>query len=124
MLGTADIIAMVATAQPEKARVFYGEVLGLAFQEDTPFALVFEAGGTMVRVQKVQGFTPHPFTAVGWKVPDIGATARALAAKGVVCERFDFLQQDDLGIWDAPDGARVAWFKDPDGNILSLTQFL
>jgi catechol 2,3-dioxygenase-like lactoylglutathione lyase family enzyme len=124
MLGGSDVIAMAATTQPEKARAFYIDILGLSFQEDTPFALVFIAGTTMLRIAKLQTFTPHPFTALGWKVPDIEATARDLAARGVICERFPGMQQDDLGIWSAPDGAKVAWFKDPDGNILSLTQFL
>jgi predicted enzyme related to lactoylglutathione lyase len=123
MLGTYEVMAMTATAQPEKARAFYGEVLGLRFQEDTPYALIFDAGGTTIRIQKLQSFVPHPFTSLGWKVPDITATARALRQKGVACERFDGLQQDEDGVWDSPSGARVAWFKDPDGNILSLTQF-
>jgi len=123
MLGGYEVMAMTATTQPDKARAFYEDVLGLTLQEDTPFALVFEGGGTTIRVQKVPSLTPSGFTSLGWKVPDIAITARALAAKGVACERFDFLQQDDLGIWDAPGGARVAWFKDRDGNILSLTQF-
>lgn len=124
MLGDSEIMAMVATTQPAKAAAFYVGVLGLTLQEDTPFALVLTGGGTTVRVQKVQSFTPFPFTALGWNVPDITATTQALAAKGVICERFDGLRHDELGIWNAPDNARVAWFKDPDGNILSLTQFL
>ena len=123
MLGDFEVIAMTATTQPEKARAFYGDVLGLVFREDTPFARIFEGGGTTVRVQKVQSFVPSGFTSLGWKLPDIAATVKALAAKGVMCERFDGLHQNDDGIWDSPSGARVAWFKDPDGNILSLTQF-
>ncbi|MEJ0047204.1 MAG: VOC family protein [Rhodospirillales bacterium] len=123
MLGAHEIMPMTATTQPERARAFYGDMLGLMFLEDTPFALVFEGGGSTVRVQKVQSFTPSGFTSLGWKVPDIAATAQALAEKGVECERFDGLDQDDFGIWNSPSGARVAWFKDPDGNILSLTQF-
>ena len=89
---------------------------------EDPFALVFDGGGTVLRVQKVQSFTPHPFTAVGWNVPDIAAEVLALAAKGVTFERYSFFQQDDKGVWTAPDGTGVAWFKDPDGNTLSLAQ--
>ncbi len=123
MLATSPVIAFVATAKPDAARAFYADVLGLALVEDSPFALVFDAGGTMVRVQKVEALTPHPFTALGWHVDDIGATIAALAARGVVVERYGFLPQDDRGVWTTPDGAQIAWFKDPDGTTLSLTQF-
>ena len=125
MLGTARVMAFVATKDPSRARAFYEGTLGLPLIADEPFALVFDARGTMLRVQKVQAVTPAPYTALGWQVPDIQAAIEALRPKGV-----DFLRiaipgfsQDDLGIWTAADGTRVAWFKDPDGNTLSLTQF-
>jgi catechol 2,3-dioxygenase-like lactoylglutathione lyase family enzyme len=89
---------------------------------DDGFELALEAAGTMVRIQKVDAFTPHPFTALGWEVPDIDRSVQELAAAGVAFERFPGLTQDDRGIWPAPGGARVAWFKDPDGNLLSLSQ--
>jgi catechol 2,3-dioxygenase-like lactoylglutathione lyase family enzyme len=122
MLADCELEAMVATAQPDRARAFYGDTLGLTFVADTPFALIFRAGRTTVRIQKVPQFTPLPFTTFGWKVPDIGATVAALAANGVTCEHFDGLPQDPGGIWQSPNGDRVAWFKDPDGNLLSLAQ--
>jgi catechol 2,3-dioxygenase-like lactoylglutathione lyase family enzyme len=120
MNGT--IGAFVATTQPDEARAFYRDTLGLELTDEDPFALVFAAGNTILRIQKVQAFTPHPFTALGWNVKDLTAEVRALAAKGVKFERYSFFQQDDNGVWTAPDGTGVAWFKDPDGNTLSLAQ--
>jgi catechol 2,3-dioxygenase-like lactoylglutathione lyase family enzyme len=123
MLGDCEVMAFTQTAQPDKAKAFYSDVLGLKFVEDSPFSLVFQAGGTMIRVQKVRELTPLPFTALGWKVPDIKAAIEELAKKGVTFERFQWLEQDDAGIWTTPDGTKVCWFKDPDGNILSMTEF-
>jgi catechol 2,3-dioxygenase-like lactoylglutathione lyase family enzyme len=122
MLAECELEAMAGTTQPDRARIFYGDVLGLSFVADTPYALIFRAGRTTVRIQKVPSFTPLPFTTFGWKVADIGATVSALAANGVTCERFNGLQQDAGGIWQSPNGDQVAWFKDPDGNLLSLAQ--
>ena len=121
MLGNAPVIAFLATADPLAATAFYRDTLGLAFVEDTPFALVFGAGGTELRIQKVPGVTPLAQTALGWSVREIEAEVAALAARGVQFEHFDGLPQDDAGIWTAPGGARIAWFRDPDGNLLSLT---
>jgi catechol 2,3-dioxygenase-like lactoylglutathione lyase family enzyme len=121
MLGSIDIVAFVPTKDAEKARAFYEGVLGLRFVKDDGFALVLEANGIMVRVAKAQ-FTPAPFTILGWQVSDIEKIAAALQAKGVQFERFGFFEQDALGIWTAPTGDKVAWFKDPDGNILSVSQ--
>ena len=103
--------------------MFYEDVLGLRLVSNEPVALVFDAGGVMLRVTKVQSVTPAGYTVLGWRVDDVAAVATALAAKGVAFERYQGLQQDDLGIWNAPDGANVAWFTNPDGNLLSLTQF-
>lgn len=122
MLGSLKIVAFVPTKDPEKARAFYEGVLGLRFVKDDGFALVLDANGIMVRVAKAQ-FTPAPFTILGWQVTGIEKVVEGLAAKGVTFERFGFFEQDALGIWTAPTGDKVAWFKDPDGNILSLTQF-
>jgi catechol 2,3-dioxygenase-like lactoylglutathione lyase family enzyme len=122
MLNSASLVGFVATANPEAARQFYESVLGLPLLDDSPFALVFNASGTTLRVQKVQRVSPVPYTALGWAVRDIRSTTRALVAKGVVFQRYDGLTQDKLGIWRSSAGALVAWFCDPDGNILSLTE--
>jgi catechol 2,3-dioxygenase-like lactoylglutathione lyase family enzyme len=119
MLGSIDIVAFVPTKDAEKARAFYESVLGLRFVKDDGFAL--DANGIMVRVARAQ-FTPAPFTILGWQVPDIEKVVTELQGKGVECERFGFFEQDALGIWTAPSGDKVAWFKDPDGNILSVSQ--
>ncbi len=124
MLASASLIAFSVTRDSARALHFYRDVLGLTLVEDSPYALVFDANGTMLRVQKVADYTPHPFTQVGWKVNDIRKVAAELAGLGVALERYPFLQQDDLGTWSSPDGsAVVAWFKDPDGNLVSLTQW-
>jgi catechol 2,3-dioxygenase-like lactoylglutathione lyase family enzyme len=122
MLNSASLVGFVATANPEVARRFYETVLGLTLVEDTPFALVFEANRTILRVQKVQRVSPAPYTALGWAVADIRSTVRALMAKDIVFQRYDGLAQDELGIWRTPSGALVAWFLDPDGNTLSLSE--
>ncbi|MGA7924895.1 MAG: VOC family protein [Candidatus Sulfotelmatobacter sp.] len=121
MLGSIDIVAFVPTKDTEKARAFYEGVLGLRFVKDDGFALVLDANGIMVRVAKAQ-FTPAPFTILGWKVSDIKKVVTGLQGKGVQFERFGFFEQDELGIWTAPSGDKVAWFKDPDGNVLSVSQ--
>jgi catechol 2,3-dioxygenase-like lactoylglutathione lyase family enzyme len=123
MLGEQPLIAMIATTQPDRAKEFYARTLGLKLIEDGWFALVFMAGGTRLHIQKVKEFTPLPFTAIGWTVADIAATTAVLANKGVKFERFNGMTQDHAGIWTTPDGGKVCWFKDPDGNTLSLTQF-
>ncbi len=122
MLGSAQLTALVATAHPTRAKEFYGGTLGLTLLTDDEFALAFDSNGTQLRVQKVERVEPPPFTVLGWQVPNIRATVTDLAQRGVAFDRFPFLQQDDLGIWAAPSGTEVAWFKDPDGNLLSLAQ--
>jgi catechol 2,3-dioxygenase-like lactoylglutathione lyase family enzyme len=122
VLDTAALMAFVATANAARARDFYKQALGLRLLSEDPFALVFEANGVTLRVQKVQQMKPAPYTALGWLVSDIRSAIAELVARRVTFERFDGLTQDDLGIWKSPSGARVAWFKDPDGNLLSLTQ--
>lgn len=121
MLGTTDLVAFVPTKNPDKARAFYEQVLGLRFVKDDGFALVLDANGIMVRVAKAE-FTPAPFTILGWQVTEIAKVVQGLTAKGVQFERFGFFEQDALGIWTAPTGDKVAWFKDPDGNMLSVSQ--
>jgi len=122
MLGSNKIVAFVPTRDAVKARAFYEGVLGLRFVNDDGFALVRDASGTMVRVGKAPEFKPLPFTILGWQVSGIEKIVAALQGKGVNFERFGFFEQDKLGIWTAPTGDKVAWFKDPDGNMLSVSQ--
>jgi catechol 2,3-dioxygenase-like lactoylglutathione lyase family enzyme len=122
-LAGANLVAFVATTSAEEARAFYGETLGLPLlTDDAPFALVFDAGGRQLRVAIVEQLTPQPFTVLGWRVNDLRARVQALVAKGVVFQRFPGMEQDADGIW-VPPGASggVAWFRDPAGNLLSLS---
>lgn len=123
MLNTSKIIAFVSTLDLVRARAFYEQVLGLSLVSDEAFALVFDANGMMLRVTKVQELAIAKYTVLGWDVSDIRAEIAWLTQRGVVFERYDGLPQDELGITSFSDGARVAWFKDPDGNLLSITQF-
>ncbi len=113
----------LATANPNRSRAFYEQVLKLAFVADEPPALVFRVGDSMLRIQKVEQVQNLPYTALGWAVRDIRATVQELRAAGVTFQRYDGLDQDKDCIWRSPSGALVAWFEDPDRNILSLTQF-
>jgi catechol 2,3-dioxygenase-like lactoylglutathione lyase family enzyme len=122
MLQLHKVMAFVATRDGRRAREFYEGILGLQVVSDDPYALALDARGTQIRVQKVTAYTPHPFTALGWEVSSIDDAVEALRARGVSFEMFSGMGQDAKGIWQAPSGARVAWFKDPDGNTLSLTQ--
>lgn len=123
MLNTSPIIAFAAITDVTRARRFYEETLGLAFVADEPPALVFDANGTMLRLAKLPAVNAAPYTVLGWQVADIRAARDRLAANGVVFEQYPELPQDERGICTFPGGSRVAWFKDPDGNLLSLTQF-
>ena len=122
MLTSRAIVAFVATTDPARARTFYGKTLGLRLVGEDGFAIAFDAGGTTLRVAIVKTFQPAGFTVLGWTVPDIRREVRNLVKRGVTFQRYEWMPQDDLGIWSAPSGARVAWFTDPDGNTLSLTQ--
>ena len=125
MLGSSDVIAFVPTREPAAARAFYEKTLGLAFVSDDPFALVFDAHGVTVRIANVSSvsqFKPAPYTVLGWHVTSAEKAVRELTKRGVQFERFPGMTQDRLGIWHSPSGAYVAWFKDPDGNILSVTE--
>ena len=122
-MNKSKVISFVATQNPAHALKFYAKTLGLKLISDEPFAIVFDAHGTMLRVQKVQELVPAKHTVLGWAVPDIRATIKELTKNGVHFERYHGLVQDESSIWTTPAGAKVAWFKDPDGNTLSLTQF-
>jgi len=122
MLGSANIIAFVPIKDSEKSRAFYEGILGLRFVKDDGFALLLDAHGIMVRAVKMKDFAPAQFTVLGWEVPNIENVVRELGKKGVHFEIFGFFKQDELGIWTTPSGDKVAWFKDPDGNTLSISQ--
>ena len=120
-LSDQQIIAFVATRDPNRARKFYADQLGLRLvSEELPFALVFDAHGIMLRVTIVKEFLPAGYTVLGWSVPDVALAAKALEGKGVKFQRYPGMNQDDLGVWSAPGGARVAWFQDPDGNTFAI----
>jgi catechol 2,3-dioxygenase-like lactoylglutathione lyase family enzyme len=122
MLGKHSPVAFLATSNPKLARTFYSRILGLRLVEDDQFALAFDAAGVPLRIQKVDRVHPHPFTALGWQVGDIKRVVTGLARRGVVFERYPFMDQDEQGVWIAPSGTKVAWFKDPDGNLLSISE--
>ena len=122
MLASSSIVAFVATTDPSRAKAFYRDILGLLLISEDEYALVFDAQGTMLRVAIVGEIVLAPYTVLGWQVGDIVATVRGLAAKGVTFERYSWMEQNDLGIWSAPSGAKVAWFKDPNGNLLSVSR--
>jgi catechol 2,3-dioxygenase-like lactoylglutathione lyase family enzyme len=122
-LAACQLIAFAFTERPAESKEFYKNVLGLKLVDDTAAALMFDANGTMLRITKLQSFRADHFTVLGWKVPHIAAVVEELTRKGVEFERYEGFGQDDFGIWTSPEGGRIAWFKDPDGNILSLTQF-
>jgi catechol 2,3-dioxygenase-like lactoylglutathione lyase family enzyme len=123
VLDSASFVGFIPVRDTAAARSFYEGILGLRVVEDTPFAMVVDAGGTMLRLTPVPEFNVQPFTIAGWHVPDLTATANALADLGVHLLRYDGLEQSELGVWTAPSGDQVAWFNDPDGNTLSLTAF-
>ena len=123
MLSTSQLIGFAATADSQKARDFYEKALGLAFVSEDRFALVLQLKGTTLRIQKVESINPHPYTMLGWSVQDIEKEVRELVTRGVRFARYEGMNQDEMGIWRAPSGAKVAWFPDPDGNILSLTEY-
>ncbi|MEX0789107.1 MAG: VOC family protein [Anaerolineales bacterium] len=122
-LNFASLIAFLPTTDPARARLFYEGELGLTFIADEPFALVFHVHGARLRITKVASLTPQPFTVLGWQVPDLRASVRDLKRKGIRFELYPPLAQDADGVCTFPDGTQVAWFKDPDGNVLSVTQF-
>jgi catechol 2,3-dioxygenase-like lactoylglutathione lyase family enzyme len=123
MLGSSDLIAFVPVSDLGRARSFYSDTLGLRVVEESPYALSVDVNGRMLRLTMVPELRPQPFTIVGWHVHDITASIEALGRAGVRFTRYDGMEQDELGIWTTPGGDQVAWFADPDGNTLSLTQF-
>jgi catechol 2,3-dioxygenase-like lactoylglutathione lyase family enzyme len=122
-LSRYNIIGFVTIVDVDRAKSFYGDTLGLRLvSEEPPFALVFDANGIMLRLGMGKQLPPASGTVLGWQVPDIESVVHTLVAVGVQFERYGFLEQDDCGIWTSPTKARVAWFKDPDGNTLSISE--
>lgn len=124
MLTLSRLVGFVPTTDYDAARTFYVDKLGLEFVSLDQFALVVRSGATMIRITKIPNFTPLQGTTLGWAVDDIEAVAKWLLSCGVALEKFPFAQDQQLGIWTAPGGDRIAWFKDPSGNILSISQHL
>ncbi len=122
MLGNQKLVAFVPVRNADAARGFYRDTLGLHMLYEDGFALVFDVQGVMLRVTLVGDFQPQRFTVLGWQVTDAIAFAHQLTAAGIQIERFPGLEQDEHGLWHAPGGAKIAWFKDPDGNVLSISQ--
>jgi len=123
MLDSSDIIAFAAVADLDRARAFYQGVLGLRLVEQNEFACVFDANGTMLRVTAVPEVARPGYTVLGWRVDNLRTLMSELRLNGVVFARYEAIEQDDDAIWKTPCGDMVAWFTDPDGNTLSLTQF-
>ncbi|MCU1254719.1 MAG: Glyoxalase/bleomycin resistance protein/dioxygenase [Candidatus Angelobacter sp.] len=122
MLSASKLIGFVPTRDWKRSREFYEGKLGFQFVSDDQFALVMQAGESMIRIAKAADFTPAQYTVMGWEVADIEAMVKWLGGRGVVFEKYPFVQDQESGIWTTPNGDKVAWFKDPDGNVLSLSQ--
>jgi catechol 2,3-dioxygenase-like lactoylglutathione lyase family enzyme len=122
MLSQSPLVAFIPTKDATRARGFYEQVLGLRFISEDSFAIVMDANGTMVRIVRVGDFTPFPFTILGWQVNDIHKIVAEMTGKDVNFTRYPYFEQSPDGVWTAPGGAKVAWFTDPDGNTLSISQ--
>jgi catechol 2,3-dioxygenase-like lactoylglutathione lyase family enzyme len=122
MLNVSPLVAFVGVRDLDQARQFYGDALGLELRDEAPFALVADINGTTLRITRVDEPARVAYTVLGWDVSDIAATIDALRIRGVSFTRYDGMAQDERGVWTAPGGAQVAWFTDPDGNNLSLTE--
>jgi len=122
MLAKEKLEAFLATSDAGRARAFFEGVLGLTFVEDNEYLVMFETASARLNLQKTDVVKPPFGTAVGWQVKDLRGTIRGLMDRGVAFERYENMAQDDLAIWSPAPGVGVAWFKDPDGNLLSLSQ--
>lgn len=123
MLDDAQLIGFGATTDAARAREFYTNVLGLRVRYEDDFAISLDSAGVELRLQKVERFTPQPFTTLGWRVANVAEVVAKLGRAGIALERYPWLEQDAAGVWRAPSGARVAWFRDPDGNLLSVAEY-
>ena len=122
MFQLDKVIGFLPTKDGKRARAFFEGTLGLEFVSDDPYALVLYSGATMIRIVKVQDFVPVPYTVLGWEVQNIELVVSDLKTRGVAFEKYPFIQDQELGIWQSAGGDKVAWFKDPDGNVLSVSQ--
>jgi catechol 2,3-dioxygenase-like lactoylglutathione lyase family enzyme len=122
VLGSAQLVAFVATANPRRAKEFYQKKLGLRLVHEDNFAIVFDANGVTLRVTVVDQVRAAGYTVLGWVVPNVVEIAKQLEEAGIKLQRYPGMEQDDCGIWTSPSGARVGWFHDPDENTLSITQ--
>lgn len=123
MLSNPSITAFLPTTQQEASKHFYANTIGLHLVSEDDYALEFEGNGVTLRITSVDLFVPHPFTVLGFKINNIQDQVKALTEKGVVFEKYSGLKQDEFGIWTSPSQAKIAWFKDPDGNLISLTEY-
>jgi catechol 2,3-dioxygenase-like lactoylglutathione lyase family enzyme len=121
MLGASKLVGFLVTTDYEKARAFYEGKLGFEFVSLDQFALAMRAGENMIRITKSEVFVPAQGTVLGWEVADVRVTVLWLKSRDVVTEKYAFVPDQELGIWTAPSGDQVAWFKDPDGNVLSIS---
>jgi catechol 2,3-dioxygenase-like lactoylglutathione lyase family enzyme len=122
MLASGKLVGFLFTTDYDRARAFYVGKLGCEFVRQDQFALVVTLGGHMIRIGKIPNFTPAQGTVLGWEVEEIEPVADWLQGQGVTLEKYPFVKDNERGIWTAPDGSKVAWFKDPDGNVLSVSQ--
>ncbi|HVO58702.1 MAG TPA: VOC family protein [Dongiaceae bacterium] len=122
MLKSQKMIGFLHTSDYAAARAFYEGKLGFRFVSQDQFALVLQTEGNMLRIVKLGNFTPLPSTVLGWEVADAVAMVDWLTSRGVATEKYPWIQDKERGVWEAPGGAKVAWFKDPDGNVLSVSQ--
>lgn len=123
MLHEPSITAFIPTVKPKESKQFYMNTLGLKLVTEDDYALEFEADGVLMRITTVEKLIPHSFTVLGFKITEIASQVKSLIKKGVEFEDYNALEQDELGIWVSPNRAKIAWFKDPDGNLLSLTEY-
>jgi catechol 2,3-dioxygenase-like lactoylglutathione lyase family enzyme len=121
MLTGGKLVGFLTTTDYEKARAFYEDKLGFEFVSLDQFALALRAGKNMIRITKAETFQPAQGTVLGWEVDDVKAVVLWLSSRGVLTEKYGFVPDQELGIWTVPSGDQVAWFKDPDGNVLSLS---
>jgi len=122
MLTAGKMVGFVLTKDYEQARAFYEGKLGFDFVSLDQFAMVMRAGENMIRIVKMPDFVPLRSTVLGWEVGDVEAVVGWLVGRGVAMEKYPWVQDKERGIWTTPDGNKVAWFKDPDGNVLSVSQ--
>lgn len=120
LVGSLKVCAFLAVRERETAKAFYGGVLGLTLQSEDEYAVVYTLNDASLRITPIPDFTPLQHTVLGWNVADVPAAVKTLTQAGIAFERYSFLEQDDLGIW-RHGAAMVAWFKDPDGNTLSIS---